>query len=58
MNELIKQLEIKHNCSIFYDDGFDDCAYWIATPSNSKCMFNHAFGVTLDELQSKIENNI
>lgn len=55
MDELIKRLEEKYSCLIFYDDGFDDNAYWIATPKNTNCMFNHASGTTLEELQSNIE---
>ena len=56
MDELIKQLEEKYNCLIFYDDGFYDNAYWVATPKDTgNCIFAHAFGITLEELQNNIE---
>lgn len=56
MSELIKQLEETYNCLIFYDDGFDDKVYWIATPKDyDNGMFIHAFGITLEELKSNIE---
>ena len=51
-----KQMEIKYDCTIFKDNGFDDKRkYWIAQPNNFDDMkFEYADGWTLDELNKNI----